>query len=131
MGSISKAFGCENCLPPDVDSAWEAVNLLRIDSELIDESHFTVKLRSCPTCQQHFVSVFTETIDWADGEDPQFWSVLPITPAESTQLLEAGSDLVPQLNALAPTRRSLCHDFPKGASAKSYWTRGVTIGPHD
>ena len=131
MAFTSEAFGCKICFPADADNSWKAVNLLRIDAELIDESHFMVKLRSCPSCKQHFVTVFTETIDWADGEDPQFWSVLPITPAESKQLLEAGSGVVPQLHSLAPTRRSLCHDFPKGESPKSFWWNGITIRPHD
>jgi hypothetical protein len=131
MALTHETFGCKTCLPPDADNAWEAVKLLTIDSELFDESHFMIKLRACPRCQQRFLSVFTETIDWADGEDPQFWSVLPITPTEAKHLLDAGSGIMPQLNALAPTRRSLCHDFQKGESPRSFWSSGVSIGPHD
>lgn len=127
----SDAFGCEHCLPSDADDAWESVSLLKIDSALVEESHFTVKLRSCRACGQNFISVFTETIDWADGEDPQFWSVLPITPTELSQLSTVGAGLITKLNGLAPDRRSLRHDFPKGASPKSFWSTGITIGPHD
>ena len=32
----------------------------------------------CARCSQGFVSVFTKTIDWEDGDDPQFWTLLPI-----------------------------------------------------
>ncbi len=90
-----------------------------------------VKILSCPKCKQYFVYVFSETIDWADGDDPQFRSVLPITPSESKQLSEAGGNLEALLNALAPSRRSLCHDFPKGDSPKIFWSSGMSIGQHD
>lgn len=131
MVTASNTFGCNTCWTPDANDAWVAAKLLRLKFELADESHFMVKLRSCPNCQQHFLSAFAEVIGWADSEDPQFCCVLPITSVESKKLMEAGSNLVPQLYCLAPDRRSLCHDFPKSGGPKNYWSSGVMIGPHD
>ncbi len=131
MTATSETFACNTCSPPNADDAWGALRLLRLEFELVDESHFMIKLRSCPNCQQHFLSVFAETIDWADGEDPQFWCLLPITPAESKMLSGSGGESVSQLYALAPDRRSLCHGSPKGGDPVSYWSSDVVIGPHD
>ena len=127
----SQALGCNACLPLDACSAWEAVKSLTVDAEFVDESHFTLMLLSCPACEQHFVKVFTETIDWVDSEDPQAWSVLPVTQEESRQLRDSGDDLLSLLAALAPGRRSLCREFPKGESPRSSWCCGLVLGPHD
>ena len=64
-------FGCERCWPPIADAAWEARGGLTHVAELIDDSHFHVMILACPCCTQRFVSIFTETIDWEDGDDPQ------------------------------------------------------------
>jgi hypothetical protein len=131
MTSIDEVSGCPTCLPPDANRAWDAVKILAQQSRPVDESHFTVVIRACPECSQHFVSVFSETVDWTDGEDPQLWSVLPISAAEMEQLLNAGSGIESRLAELAPHRRSLCHDHPKGKTARNFWSSGVIIGPHD
>src|SRR5262249_26340831 len=98
---------------------------LKIDSRLIDESHFTVVLRSCSQCHQRFVSVFSETIDWAGGDDPQYWAVLPITEGEAERLSRAGEGADSELRTLAPGRRSLCFDAPKGEKEVSRWSSGL------
>ncbi|MDY6812916.1 MAG: hypothetical protein SV108_04430 [Pseudomonadota bacterium] len=128
----TKPFGCDRCWPADADAdaAWKAMLELRIALRLIDESHFTVKLRTCERCGQGFVTVFTETIDWQGGDDPQRWSVTPVTPDESIALQGAGG-LMAMLHKLAPERRSLCHDSPKGEPPRNFWTQGIVIGPHD
>jgi hypothetical protein len=131
MTTINEAFGCTACLPQDAESAWEIFRTLAIDARLVDESHFRVLLRRCPKCQQRFVSAFMETIDWVDGEDPQFSSVIPVTTAEADQLIQAGDQVESQLETLAPARRSLCHYFPKGESPRSFWRTGFVIAPHD
>ncbi|MGE5838866.1 MAG: hypothetical protein ACM34H_02955, partial [Deltaproteobacteria bacterium] len=74
-----EAFGCESCWPASPESAWKARLSQSIDARLIDESHFAVMISSCPKCRQRFVTVFTEMVDWADGEDPQFTTVIPVT----------------------------------------------------
>lgn len=63
-------FGCKRCWPPSAGAAWKARGALTHVAELIDESHFHVMILACPRCTQRFVSVFTETVDWADGDDP-------------------------------------------------------------
>ena len=135
MGTRDEAeekFGCEKCWPAQADAAWEASRTLSPTVELIDESHFHATLRSCRACSQRFVSVFTETIDWADGEDPQHWILLPLTAAEAWRLSGLGDAITEQhLNSLPANRRSLHRDFPKGGSPQNSWGHGITIYPHD
>ena len=131
MDESPQVFGCPAFWPPDADAAWSSFNSLSIDHEFVDESHFMVKLRSCRKCSQQFVSAFSETVDWSDGDDPQFWSSVPVTPAESKVLLEAGESAVEKACATTAARRSLCHDHPKGPARKTYWSKGLVIVAHD
>lgn len=125
-------FGCEKCWPAATDDAWEASRTLATDAELIDESHFHVMLRSCRSCSQRFAWVFTETIDWADGEDPQHWVLLPITPTEAARLSGLGSLITEHdLNSLPSNRRSLHRDFPKDGRPQLFWATGITVYAHD
>ena len=86
---------------------------------------------ACPNCSQRFLSVFTETIDWVDGEDPQYWTTLPITPAESADLAKHSPPGEVDINAIGHGRRCLQHDSPKGVSPRSCWGNGILVGPHD
>jgi hypothetical protein len=89
-------------------------------------------LLACPHCAQRFVSVFTETIDWVAGDDPQYWTLLPVTPAEANSLQQKGGALSEaDLNALGPHRRSLRRDFPKGEESWVYWGSGIVVRYHD
>jgi hypothetical protein len=132
MSNRDETFGCETCWPSDAEAAWKARDALSRGARLADESHFGVTLMSCPHCAQSFVSVFTETIDWADGDDPQYTTLLPLT-AEETEALSArpADNMVSALNALDPTRRALCRDYPKGAATRTCWGKGIHVGPHD
>jgi len=125
-------FGCERCWPADANAAQEARRTLTQEADLIEESHFYVKIRVCPSCSQRFLSVFTETIDWEDGDDPQYWTLLPLTAAEAADLIQQGSSLTEAaLNALGRGRKCLWHDHPKGQEARSYWGTGIAIRHHD
>jgi hypothetical protein len=125
-------FGCEHCWPATPDAAWEARRALAREADLIDESHFHVMILACSSCTQRYVSVFTETIDWADGEDPQYWMLLPITDAEAAELVQRrGSVTEAQLNALGPERRCLRRDHPKAAAPRTSWGIGLWVGPHN
>ncbi|HOT00938.1 MAG TPA: hypothetical protein PLY66_08010 [Acidobacteriota bacterium] len=75
--------------------------------------------------------MFTERIDWADGEDPQDWTVLPITAAGLAALAATGAAIEPALITLAPRWRSLRREFPKGRRPRVHWDSGISIGPHD
>jgi len=125
-------FGCEHCWPPAADGAWKARSTLTRVAELIDESHFHVMTLACPRCTQQFVSVFTEIIDWEDGDDPQYWTLLPITGEEAADLARQRVSLPEtKLDALGPGRRSLQHDHPKGVERYIYWGTGIHVGMHD
>jgi hypothetical protein len=118
-------FGCERCWPTAADAAWEARRALIHVAELIDESHFHVMILACPRCTQRFVSVFTETVDWADGDDPQFWTVLPITGREAADLVQQQHSLTEtKLHALGPGRRCLRVEHPKAAPRRIFWRTG-------
>lgn len=127
----TETFGCAHCWPTSADSAWDALDLLSIDARLVDESHFIVLIRSCTKCRQRFVSVFTETIYFIDGEDPQYYTILPITEQEVSTLSQAGSAITSILNSLAPKRRALYRDYPKGKKPRLHWNSGIFVGPHD
>ncbi len=126
------SFGCERCWPSAADAAEMARQTLTREVDLIDESHFHVMIRACPSCSQRFVSVFTETIDWADGEDPQYWTLLPVTNEEASDLARPEISLTETtLNALGRGRRSLRYYHPKGGQSRSFWATGISVGPHD
>ncbi len=99
---------------------------------LIDESHYSVTIAACPRCGQRFVLVFTETIDWAGGNDPQSWAVMPVTEAEGAELTRLGGEVTEaQLEALGPGRRSLFSHWPSDAGREARWTTGLRVGMHD
>jgi hypothetical protein len=89
-------------------------------------------LLACAHCGQRFLSVFTETIDWADGEDPQYWNVLPLEEAEAADLVRRRDSLdEAALARIGEGRRSLKRDFPKNGEPRAYWAAGLRVGPHD
>ncbi|MGA7951568.1 MAG: hypothetical protein WCA45_15615 [Thiobacillaceae bacterium] len=99
---------------------------------MIDESRFHVTIRACEECGQNFVSVFTELIDWSDGEDPQYWTLLPIEANEAADLISQGDSVTERaINALGKERKCLQHDHPKGKPARTSWGSAFFVGPHD
>jgi hypothetical protein len=99
------------CIPEEPASATALG--LEEEARLVDESHFMVKIRSCRECGQKFLWVFTERIDHVAGNDPQCWSVLPISPEEADAMIEAGDALdLAQLSYLGMRRRFLRDDSP-------------------
>ncbi len=125
-------LGCERCWPPIAEAAWEAREGLAHVAELIDESHFHVMILACPSCAQRFVSIFTESIDWKDGDDPQYWTLLPITEVEAIDLVRHQDSLTEtELNALGRDRRSLRRDHPKATEPRTFWGIGISVGMHD
>jgi hypothetical protein len=125
------AFGCARCAGEDAAAAWEATQSKRGPS-LVQESHFSIRLTEC-SCGQAFVVVFTERIDFHNGEDDQDWLVLPVTPAERSKLAAASEAELPRLvTELGRERRFLVRSFPTGGSISAGWRiGGFAIGPHD
>jgi len=131
-GSSGPRFGCERCWPPAAAAAWEARGTLTHVADLIDDSHFHVMILACPHCAQRFVSVFTETIDWQGGDDPQDWALLPLSAEEAAEPAGQGASLSEaRLNALAPDRRSLQRRCPNPEPERTFWGTGRFVGWHD
>lgn len=128
----TREFGCDLCWPDDARAAWGARDGLSRQKELIDDSHFIVAILACPRCAQRYVSIFTEMIDWAAGNDPQYWTVLPITGDEAEGLIRQGASLdEASLDALGRGRRSLRRDHPRDGPPRMSWGSGILVGPHD
>jgi hypothetical protein len=132
MSPTQQYFGCSHCWPDAADEAVIASRSLDFAISLIDESHYIVSIKRCRDCGQRYLCIFTERIDWIDGEDPQYRTRLPITADETDTLVDLGEALSGDaLNALGAGRRSLCDDFPKGSPRRAFWSTGLFIGPHD
>ena len=67
------------CLGDDSAAALEAIRKTKHIAMPVDESHFIVSIRCCVTCGQHFLSLFCERVDWADGDDPQTRVAIPVS----------------------------------------------------
>ncbi len=126
-------FGCDTCWPPSAEGAWQARERLEHEEDIINESHYHVMILTCPSCAQRFISIFSEEIDWVNGEDPQYWTVMPLTQAEVVDLIRRGGSLSEgKLMELAPGRRSLQRDFAKAADKPSvFWATGIWFPWHD
>jgi len=129
MEEANRLFGCDSCWPESAEAAWKGFRAMANELRLVDESHYIVSIRSCRNCEQRFLSMFTETVDWADGEDPQYRTILPLTEEETADLSQPDTKLV--LQELGPDRRSLFRDFPKGADPLVWWGTGMRITPRD
>ena len=119
-------YGCPRCFGADADGAWAAMRATRVRS-LVQESHFGVHVARC-ACGQHYVEVFTERIDWRDGDDDQTWLVAPLTIEDVARLMRASeAELHAIVNDAARGRRFLVrHD------GRCWWRDdGFAIGPHD
>lgn len=132
-----RSFGCSACWPESPNDAKAAHlynSIVRPYRKIIDESHFRVTLGQCPTCQQLFVSVFTETIDWDEGNDLSMRQIMPVSRAESELLSQYTSsdmgnpDIYEALKTLAPERRGL-QSFSERVEAQ--WRHGIRLAPHD
>jgi hypothetical protein len=125
-------FGCATCWPEAAEAAWTAQTRLSTEHQLVDESHFRVTLRRCVTCSQVFLKIFTESVDFTHGEDPQYWTIIPLTAEEATGLIEAPEPpSEAALGAIGPGRRSLRRDYPSGGSLTCAWNTGVGLLVHD
>lgn len=132
IDSSMNVSGCESCWPDAADAAWKARDGLTLTAELIDEFHYHVMILACPRCGQRFLSVFSEMIDWSEGDDAQHWAVVPITEGESVELSRRGSELTEaEISSFGPNRRSLLRNYPTGKGPSECWGKGIRVGPHD
>ena len=124
--------GCDKCWSSESSDAWEAVTSIPIEVQLIDESHYIVSIRACPFCSQRYLQVTTEVVDWEDGEDPIYRTIVPIDNAERARLTTTSKSLdTSVIEAVGVGKRSLKYAWPKGQEPTTYWGTGVHVGVHD
>jgi hypothetical protein len=120
-------FGCPRCYGEDAERAWGYYeDGLAVERELVGEPHYIIQLRRCGGCGQQFVWVFSEAVDWEDGEDAQHRSVVPISEDEAQALEKLGGRVETEsLAALGTDRRYLVTDWPAGAQRSTIgWSTG-------
>lgn len=78
---------------------------------VVEESHWWRYLLQCRECGQLYVYEFHEEVDWADGDDPHYVTLVPVgTQAEIDAVCAAPQGC---LGGFVPR---LCKDRPKGAA---------------
>lgn len=116
--------------PPARCALWRSPELIeqRPWSELFehletfaDAPHWWRHLLRCRECGQRYFYEFYEEIDWEDGGDPQYKTLVGITAEDDIEALKATN----WLTLLGVTPR-LQIDFPKDADKpRIRWIRGV------
>ena len=82
-----------------------------------DDSHLRRYLLKCRECGQLYFFEFYETIDWDNGNDPQYTKYIPVSAIGDAEEL---SRLGP--SGLLNASPRLCIDFPKEAKSPIvYW----------
>lgn len=123
-------YGCGRCWPNSAQAAWEFCVRLKEHRIFIDKSHLRVTVRQCPQCGQSFLYVFIETVDWVNGEDPQYRSLLPLTEDELRAFIES-EFTESTLQGLRVPRCCLQRDLPDSDPPRVYWSAGFYARPHD
>jgi hypothetical protein len=85
----------------------------------------------CPSCSQHYLQVTTETVDWENGEDPIYRTIIPIDDAERTELTSNKHLDANVIESVGVGRQSLKFGWPKNQEPSTYWDTGVRVGVHD
>lgn len=105
---------------------WSAVNG-KATHTFVHEVHFTVHATRCD-CGQSFIVVFTERVNFHDGEDTQTELAVAVSSEELRQLQSADGPLTQTLTRLVQGRRFLV----KSTGVAPRWVdQGFAIGPHD
>jgi hypothetical protein len=120
------AFGCEACYGASAEAFWDRYPGFESIAYLIDDPHDIVRIVSCPSCAQRYVCVTTEFVDWQDGEDPIYRSIVPLTVDESERMRAQGANVdLRWIESLGSGRRHLCTSWPKGKDQSVYWSEGI------
>lgn len=120
------------CICVDPDPAIARTAKRDLVSMLVDESHFIVSVLSCAECGQKFLSVFTEQIDWAGGDDSQARTLVPLDEDGAQQLLSQTTWDESRLLDLEISARMLVWTHPTGQTPSVVWVEGpLQIPRHD
>ncbi len=124
--AINEEFGCEECFGASAEAFWASwPKKFNQIARLVDDPHDIIRIVSCSKCGQRYVAVTTEFIDWQDGEDSIYRSILPVTVEEAERLLAQGENVdVRLIESLGRERRHLRTSWPKGGEQSVYWTQG-------
>jgi hypothetical protein len=125
--------GCRRCIATGAAEAWDRTRDLVIGTDIVAESHFRISVRGCPYCAQNYVWVFCETIDWADGDDPQEWLLVPVTAVEAQRFIVAGEPGAAEVLGNLVPRHYLRRRFGRQDDVPTaQWVTGaVILPPHD
>ena|ERR1035437_5077314 len=119
-----RTFGCGDCFQGDAAVVWKRRPFKNL-AALVDDSHFGIDVMICPACDQHCVKVFMEFVDWANSDDAQCWVVVPLTHAESVEIIALGDKVRPEdIHRVSANRNYLLADFPSGGGSKIEWRPG-------
>jgi hypothetical protein len=82
-------------------------------------------------CSLRYLQVTTEVVDWDNGEDPIYRTIIPVNNAERSRLTISKPLDTSIIEAIGVQRRSLRYAWPKGQDPSTYWSTGVHVGVHD
>lgn len=120
--------GCALCGSLDAKTAWASLHTLHVASP-VREVHFGIDVKRC-TCGQPWVVMFTERVDFRDGNDDQTWLAMPVTDAEASVLTTCDPSRVSQgVAELGRNRRFLLRSNTSNTIA--WRDSGFAIPPHD
>ena len=100
------AKACEACGNEDPAKALAAG--YGFVASVVDDSHFRLQIKRCERCGREFLFVFTEIIDWENGDDRQYFDLMPLTGEEVQTLVRLGEGVsLDELMRWSETRRVL------------------------
>jgi hypothetical protein len=117
-------FGCSACYGDDPQTVRDHLRTSAGGPPIVDDSHFIVRIVRCRACSQGFIYIFTEFIDWEDGNDPQYVTLMPVTGVEAAAFTD-GTLPVQEAGALGKDRRHLVDDWPASGGRRLRWATGT------
>ncbi|HTJ72924.1 MAG TPA: hypothetical protein VL551_35630 [Actinospica sp.] len=122
---MTTTFGCPHCYAEDLPAAdADDHKRYELDTNLEDDSHFIVSILRCRACGQHFISIFTEYVDWEYSEDDQYRTLMPLTEQEAADLRSRAAS-VHDVGDLGRTRRYVESSWPSRTAKTIRWTSGA------
>ena len=129
---VKNATGCKQCWSSDANWVWEARSRLQKRLDLVDSAHLGVSLVACTQCEQSYLSVFTETINWRGGNDPVHWTLIPIMSVHAIEMAKRVKPVSESLLSDICGKASSAQRYSSSSGeSRSYWGVGLQIGMHD
>jgi hypothetical protein len=129
---IEQPIPCPKCLGAEPTEA--KARLLKEPREvIIADDHFSMSLRTCSQCGQSFLCVFSELVDWSNGDDSQAQHYIPISAEEAAAFRVAGEQGAEKLlHNTKLERMHLLSTYPRGKDLSVEWRDGIVfLLPHD